>query len=158
MKCALSVVLIIICVTLWGLRAHADRAPEVDRNTPSASQPPSERVKQLLIGEWRGAGVTLKIERSGSVSLSHSRLTPQRPQAKREVIGQAQSDDQRRVGLWWLTDHHGAIQLCLYLQLTARCYSIQMTPHKPQRIWIRLGRTHLELTRRAQADITAPEE
>ena len=159
MKRALSVALIGVCHTLWGLNAHAERAPEIAVNTLPASQTPTESVKRLFLGEWRGAGVTLRLERSGSAILSHRRLTPQtsqvqRPHLKGEEVSQAQSD-QRRVGLWWLTERHGATQLCLYLQLTARCYPIQVTPHEPQRIWIRLGRAHLELTRHAQTDITA---
>lgn len=162
MKRARSPALIVVCAVFLGLRAHAERAPEVNESAQSVAQTLTESVKSQLSGEWRGAGVTLRLERSGSAILSHRRLTPQtsqvqRPHLKGEEVSQAQSD-QRRVGLWWLTERHGATQLCLYLQLTARCYPIQVTPHEPQRIWIRLGRAHLELTRHAQTGITASEE
>jgi len=111
---------------------------------PTTQVKPSE-----LIGTWRGAGVDLNLYPNGTALLNHS--------AQSSMILQSTSPDPNQrlsiniseglTGFWWAIHTSHERRVCLFFDLTARCFPISFSLNSPNLLSIHLGMAHVELFR-----------
>ena len=114
---------------------------------------PVSAPQSSLVGTWSGEGLTLSLKDHGIASLHQSGVSaleghPTTHMSSHTRLHTTKKDHINTIkGLWWEANHDHRRELCLFFDLTARCFPLEITRPEPHKLSIRIGASHYRLKR-----------